>query len=209
MAEKHLKNACYSLWTEDLFKAACYEFSPTFCFAIWSEAVMWKTQPLFQGSWHYSPKFHGALMLLNISFHFTEKVTDWLWVSLTSVCTWALCARTSANCKIPEQFYAFFKIQMLVKDQEKQLPCPSTTPVQQPVPLCWRQDWEQRWAIVFVFPFPTLLVSCLMRHQLFVSAELLRQSLESAAELTLVHNDCWEGVERGMPAHPSWRPAQN
>lgn len=40
MAVRHLKNVRYSLRTEDLLKFVCYEFYPTFCFAISYKTVM-------------------------------------------------------------------------------------------------------------------------------------------------------------------------
>lgn len=61
------------------------------------------TTPISE-SWHFSLEFHGFVTLLNTAFHFTEKVTDWLYL-WPCLYTRSLCTIRSATCKTYTQIF--------------------------------------------------------------------------------------------------------
>lgn len=80
------------------------------------------TTPI-SGSWRYSLEFHGSVTLLNVSFHFTEKVTDWWWASLTPcLCTRPRCAIASTNCKTYKQIFKNAGVHLKTKTSSYSVP---------------------------------------------------------------------------------------
>lgn len=99
------------------------------------------------------------------------------------VCAQGLCAITSANCNMYKQIFTKAGAHLKTKRSS------SPVPVQTQGSSCSHLTDTGPGAEVGLSPFFFLSNSCclcLMRHQLFVSTELLRQSLKTAAELTLV-----------------------
>lgn len=138
------------------------------CFAVWYEAVVWKMQPPFQGV----PLFPGILFpgiswilaLLNVPLHSAEEVTDWLGVTLTScLCPRSLCAVPRTNSSFENFKSAICRPRGTAET--------NPVPAQSPSSSCSGLGTEVSCHLCFSLPTS----SCLMRHQLFVSTELLRQ----------------------------------